>query len=216
MSKSLPPRPSLDHLRNEAKALLRRQRKGDTAVCGVLRRVARLRTFSDADILAARIALQEAQHALAGEYGFQGWKTLKDAIAQRPVTAKGAGGVSRLMRSDSMKLRMGALREHAVRIHPSWPGGTSWGWALGCKAPSIPAGVAELIGLLADPHWRIRRETVCALAAYAHLEDERVNKALLAAMADDTHAVQHAAARVLARECPGCGTSPKLSQYVKT
>lgn len=57
MSSALPPRPSLDHLKKQAKALLKRLRE------------------ERPDAL-----LTDAQHALAREYGFASWPKLKAAV----------------------------------------------------------------------------------------------------------------------------------------
>lgn len=54
MSRELPERPSLDHLRKQAKVLLRELRRRDPAA-----------------------QLTTAQHALAREYGFAGWRELR-------------------------------------------------------------------------------------------------------------------------------------------
>jgi len=81
MSRSLPDRANLDHLKNEAKALLREHRRGETAACDTLRCLVRFRAASDEEILAADLPLQEVQHALARDYGFTNWKALADHVA---------------------------------------------------------------------------------------------------------------------------------------
>ena len=204
MSKSLPDRPSLEHLRNEAKALLRTHRQGDRSAYETLRHVARLQGSSDDEVLAAKISLQEAQHALARLYGFESWAQLKRHVE-----------TAALLRNESVKVRMRALRDCAIGMHPDWNNKVGFGWGLACKARSVPGGVRALIGLLQDDNWRIRREAVCTLAAYADLGDGRVNEALRKALGDRRHAVQHAAARAGAVRCPGCGQTPELSEYVR-
>ncbi|UCH43249.1 MAG: hypothetical protein JSW16_01540 [Dehalococcoidales bacterium] len=82
MSKSLPDRPNLDHVKNEAKALLKAYKDGDPGVCETLRHLARLRDTSDKEILAANVSLQEVQHALACQYGFKSWKALVNIVAE--------------------------------------------------------------------------------------------------------------------------------------
>ena len=82
MPKSLPDRANLDHLKNEAKALLKGQRRGDTNVCGTLRCLDRLQAASDEEVLAADLCLQEVQHALARDYGFESWKALADHVGE--------------------------------------------------------------------------------------------------------------------------------------
>jgi ankyrin repeat protein len=67
----LPARPSLDHLRREARDLLRAAQSGDTAAAG------RIRAVSAAPTLAS------AQLAVAREYGFASWARLKTAVQAR-------------------------------------------------------------------------------------------------------------------------------------
>jgi len=67
----LPARPSLDHLRHEARDLLRAAQAGDPAAVG------RIRVVSTAPTLAG------AQLALAREYGFASWARLKTAVEAR-------------------------------------------------------------------------------------------------------------------------------------
>ena len=67
----LPARPSLDHLRREARDLLRAAQSGDTAAAD------RIRAVSAAPTLAS------AQLAVAREYGFASWARLKTAVQAR-------------------------------------------------------------------------------------------------------------------------------------
>ena len=67
----LPARPSLDHLRHEARDLLRAAKSGDTAA------VARVRAVS------GTLTLAGAQLALAREYGFASWPRLKAEVDAR-------------------------------------------------------------------------------------------------------------------------------------
>jgi ankyrin repeat protein len=67
----LPARPSLDHLRREARDLLRAAQSGDTAAAD------RIRGVSAAPTLAS------AQLAVAREYGFASWARLKTAVQAR-------------------------------------------------------------------------------------------------------------------------------------
>jgi len=68
MSRDLPDRPNLDHLKKQAKALLRKLRERDPST-----------------------TLADAQHALAREYGFASWPKLKTHLEALP---QGAGGTS--------------------------------------------------------------------------------------------------------------------------
>ncbi len=87
MTPSLPERPDLRHLRNQAKEILKSHQAGDAAVCQTLRGLPRLAEMGDADILAAEVSLQEAQHALAKDYGFATWKELKAHVEAEGAAA---------------------------------------------------------------------------------------------------------------------------------
>jgi ankyrin repeat protein len=67
----LPAKPSIDHLRRQARDLLRAAQAGDTAAIG------RIRAVSDA------LTLASAQLAVAREYGFASWTRLRDAVTAR-------------------------------------------------------------------------------------------------------------------------------------
>ena len=77
MTRSLPPHPTLEHLRKEAKVLLKAHREGDSGVCNVLRPLRRFAKATDREILSADVALNETQFALAMDYGFESWAALK-------------------------------------------------------------------------------------------------------------------------------------------
>ncbi|MCC7409938.1 MAG: hypothetical protein IT442_17865 [Phycisphaeraceae bacterium] len=80
MPRSLPPRPTMDHLRKEAKAILHAYRERDASVLPTLRRLAQFSRAGDAEIFAAKVALHEAQYALALNYGFVSWEKLKERV----------------------------------------------------------------------------------------------------------------------------------------
>lgn len=80
MSRTLPPRPSLEQIRNQAKDLLRIHRSGDASCCRTLRLLHRLKVASDADVLAAGMRLDDCQFALAMDYGFTDWNELRQNI----------------------------------------------------------------------------------------------------------------------------------------
>ena len=80
MARFLPPQPDLEHLKNEAKGLLKTHKDGDPAICPVFRRLKRFAEATDAQVLSAEIALTEAQFALAMEYGFASWDQLRQIV----------------------------------------------------------------------------------------------------------------------------------------
>ncbi|MCC7408710.1 MAG: hypothetical protein IT442_11610 [Phycisphaeraceae bacterium] len=86
MSYVLPIRPDLEHLKNEAKAILKRHRAGDTSICGVLRHLNRLVDATDAEVLAADVTLAEVQFSLARLYGFKSWEQFRQVVVgMRPL-----------------------------------------------------------------------------------------------------------------------------------
>ena len=70
----LPARPSLDHLRRQARDLLRAARAGDTTAAG------RIRAVADA------LTLASAQLAVAREYGFASRTRLRDEVTARTAS----------------------------------------------------------------------------------------------------------------------------------
>src|SRR5690348_8773870 len=81
MSKSLPSRPNLEQLKNQAKDLLKSCQTADPEA---LRRIrANHPHYSNAvetEIPAAKLSLSDAQLVIAREYGFASWPKLKDHV----------------------------------------------------------------------------------------------------------------------------------------
>jgi hypothetical protein len=77
MPRALPPRPSLDQLKHQAKDVLKAHHAGDAAACRILRRLPKLADASETELLAAAVTLNDAQFALAQEYGFENWPAIK-------------------------------------------------------------------------------------------------------------------------------------------
>src|SRR6476659_3688692 len=75
MSKSLPSRPSLEQLRNQAKDLRKQFLAGERAA------VARVREFHpDLKTNSGEFHLHDAQLVIAREYGFASWPKLKEHV----------------------------------------------------------------------------------------------------------------------------------------
>jgi len=70
----LPVKPSMDHLRRQARDLLRAAQAGDTAAVGRSRAVS------------AELTLATAQLAVAREYGFASWARLKEEVTARTAS----------------------------------------------------------------------------------------------------------------------------------
>ncbi len=82
MPPQLPSRPSLEHLKRQAKDLLKAHREGDRTVCETLHVLRRFGGASEEAILASDVTLQEVQHALAVNYGFRNWSMLRKYCSQ--------------------------------------------------------------------------------------------------------------------------------------
>jgi hypothetical protein len=77
----LPSNPNLNHLRYQAKDLLKGYAARDLGVAQRLREFhPRFTRFADAEIFDAQPSLSDAQHAIAREYGFPSWVRLKKHI----------------------------------------------------------------------------------------------------------------------------------------
>src|ERR671922_3009491 len=74
-SKSLPPRPSLESLRKQAKKLARDVAAGDAAA------IARARAHLPN--VEPRLTQRNAQLVIAREYGFAGWQELTEEVGKR-------------------------------------------------------------------------------------------------------------------------------------
>ena len=59
MTRSLPAKPNLDHLKKEAKAILKAHRARDGSVCATLKYLERFQSSSDEEILSAKVTLLE-------------------------------------------------------------------------------------------------------------------------------------------------------------
>lgn len=79
----LPDKPSLQHLKYQAKDLLKGHANHDPAVAQRIREFhSHWAKASDAEIFAAHLTLSDAQLAIAREYGFSSWTKLKRRVEQ--------------------------------------------------------------------------------------------------------------------------------------
>jgi len=76
MTRALPPTPSLEALKKQAKAILKAHKAGDPSCCKTPRKLRQFADQSDADVLAAGLKLTEAQYAVAMDYGVDSWAEL--------------------------------------------------------------------------------------------------------------------------------------------
>jgi len=97
MTKQLPVKPSLEHLANQAKDILKAHKSGDASICARLKVLNRLAQMSDAKILGSDLNLADAQFVLAMEYGFKSWNEMKKQVESAPP-GKSFGELDDLLR----------------------------------------------------------------------------------------------------------------------
>jgi ankyrin repeat protein len=86
MTRQLPPRPSLEQLRKQAKALLKEHQSASPESLARIRQShPGHRSSSDAEIAKTRFSLADAQLTVAREYGFDSWTRLKSHVLSREV-----------------------------------------------------------------------------------------------------------------------------------
>ncbi len=132
--KRLPPNPSLDHLKHQAKDLLKAHSDRDPGAAQRFREFhPRFLNKADADIFTALLKLSDAQLAIARERGFPSWSRLKshiempepsdqidlprherikDYVFRRAVDLLDAGDVAGLC--DHLKLHPGLARQRVI------------------------------------------------------------------------------------------------------
>ena len=76
MPQSLPPKPSLEILKKQAKDILAAHGTGDPSCCKTLRLLHDFANKLDPEILRSQLKLHDAQFALALDYGFSSWADL--------------------------------------------------------------------------------------------------------------------------------------------
>lgn len=84
----LPTAPSLEHLKKQAKDLRKLHRDQNPEAIPVLKRLHPFKDSSGEEIFAAKLSLNEAQLALALDYGFKSWGELKRHVLGRTDNLK--------------------------------------------------------------------------------------------------------------------------------
>ena len=97
MSRQLPPRPSLEQLRKQAKSLLRGQRAAEPDALNRIREShPRWRGLSDKQTVALPFALADAQLVVAREYEFASWSRLQSHVKMLETASATAEAVASL------------------------------------------------------------------------------------------------------------------------
>lgn len=128
MSKSLPTAPNLEHLKKQAKDLRKSHRTRNPECCEVLKLLRQFNGLSDSEIFETELSLNEAQMALALEYGFKSWGDLKKHALGRTDNLKylhihSGDSAAQSLRNSSVPGDCFAWRE--IYIEGPAPGGLS-------------------------------------------------------------------------------------------
>ena len=111
MSKQLPDRPNLDHLRKQAKELIASYRRGDHEA---------IERFKQLPGKTGRPALHDAQSVVAREYGFDSWRKLvghvEEVNSKRGITDEVVANFLRIATGE----RQGSL-ERMLQLYPGLP-----------------------------------------------------------------------------------------------
>ena len=195
MPRNLPPRPSLDQLKRQARELLRALLARDSAA---LQRFGAVLPLVDKPILA------QALHVIAREYGFASWPVLRQHIAQirtRPLTTRQKNVVFLTER-----LAEAAQRHDLERLFAALQIGARVGdevCALLVERGQLPL-VVDLLLLGADsPDARVR---FLAAQAMDHWADQRCAAPLRRLLHDPVPRVRWAALHSL--QCAACKLAP--------
>jgi hypothetical protein len=97
MSRQLPPSPSLEQLKKQAKSLLKRQQAADPeALTRIRENHPRWRNLLQEQVAASPFALADAQQVLASEYGFASWSKLQSHVKTLEAASSTAQAVASL------------------------------------------------------------------------------------------------------------------------
>lgn len=153
--KSLPPNPSLAHLKYQARDLLNALTQGNPEA------VARTREFhpkfarlSDEDIRGAKLSLADAQLIVAREYGFDSWPKLKHHV-------EGVARTGTLMAGSPAGFKPPA---GAVELKQKWPSGarivkeTNLKQSMAIYTPGMPDPVKQELSLTSQHAFTVVKE----------------------------------------------------------
>ncbi|HEY6251949.1 MAG TPA: ankyrin repeat domain-containing protein [Candidatus Angelobacter sp.] len=115
MSRQLPAKPNLEHLKKQAKELLNHARQGKSDV------VERFRSLNPA-ATPASLKLADAQHLIARDYGFATWAKLKAHVAALTRTLAPAEQLSAAVRASDARAVARVLESHPeLKTHINEP-----------------------------------------------------------------------------------------------
>ena len=124
MSPTLPSHPNLDHLKKQAKNLLKSFHSGDLQACRSFQKyLPRSSQSQGTEIRAARISLHDAQYVIAREYGFDDWAALRQVVAEENPPKQSnvpARAPTRDCLDKKLQRHIDALGFHSVGSYRIW------------------------------------------------------------------------------------------------
>ena len=81
-TRQLPPRPSVEQLKRQAKELLHAAQAKDPSALARVRALPAFSTISDAELARLLFALHDAQSVIAREHGFDSWNALRERVEE--------------------------------------------------------------------------------------------------------------------------------------
>lgn len=162
-TKKLPARPSLEHLKSQAKELLDAYRRSDAEAYRRFREfLPAARGATDAQLAEKKLALHDAQSALAREYGFESWNAMRTFVetqSHAPSQAPSPEALRALLQHH-MSAPMPPEVLAALRAMPA-----AEPIALPATLPVVPVRNALLAAGVAAPLHLARPSSLAAIAA---------------------------------------------------
>ena len=120
----LPARPNLEHLRNQAKDLLRAYRVREPLALARFRKSSpQYSQHSDIDLARLCLSLRDAQRVVAVEYGFPHWQCLKKYVERKEIFSMIEMNVDHVRVQDATDNRIIILKAKAMDMYlPIWVG----------------------------------------------------------------------------------------------
>jgi ankyrin repeat protein len=139
MSPALPARPSLEHLKKQAKELLHSvEAKDPTAV----------ERFRSLGIASSGAKLADAQHVIAREYGFSSWTVLKEHVESLEADENPRTALIDAAQADDVAKARALLQRHATlraQIKDPWPEIPFGGRPIGAAAQHKSKEMVDLL-----------------------------------------------------------------------
>ena len=119
MTLNLPDRPSLEHLKYQARDLLPALKDGDaSAARRIKQHLPKATNLTKAGILTATFRLNDAQLVIAREYGFESWPKLRQHVESAKINSdlNGAESIRRVFSQEVPEIESGLVGAWASRL----------------------------------------------------------------------------------------------------